>query len=223
MTDEAGGPIDRVPLLGVDAQHESLASPIDRRSDYYRQAAFLAAKDQPKRVRQPLLTIPNVLTFARLVMVPVLVALWYNPHEGARLAAAWVFLGASFTDWLDGYLARRVRDKRHDQLRPCRSTEAVLSPAAQDSHNFRRVPGSRRRQNYVSGCYRWCQLWTVPLLSYWLQLSVTQGGLSQGGHNTGPAHNKPPSPHHRKRHGHTCFGYHLSRDHHVCVEGVGGC
>jgi CDP-diacylglycerol---glycerol-3-phosphate 3-phosphatidyltransferase len=90
-------------------QHESLVSPIDRRSDYYRQAAFLAAKDQPKRVRQPLLTIPNVLTFARLIMVPVLVGLWYSPQEGAKLAAAYVFLGASITDWLDGYLARRVR------------------------------------------------------------------------------------------------------------------
>lgn len=52
---------------------------------------------------EPLWTIPNLLTFSRLGMSVVLFALiaWE-----AWLAALLVFVLASFTDWLDGYLAR---------------------------------------------------------------------------------------------------------------------
>ena len=51
--------------------------------------------------------VPNVLTFARLVAVPVLVAAWFSPSPRAPLACALLFVGASLTDWLDGYIARR--------------------------------------------------------------------------------------------------------------------
>ena len=91
---------------------ESLSSPIDRRSDYYRQRA----REQQPAVQgsqgakpQPLLTAPNVLTFLRLLMVPVLVVLWFLPHRLAPLASALTFIFAAITDWADGYLARRVR------------------------------------------------------------------------------------------------------------------
>jgi hypothetical protein len=52
--------------------------------------------------------VPNVLTFARLVAVPVLVALWFAPLPTGPLWCAALFVGASFTDWLDGYIARQV-------------------------------------------------------------------------------------------------------------------
>lgn len=45
------------------APQESLVSPIDRRSDFYRQQARHIAHPTPER--QPLMTIPNVLTFFR--------------------------------------------------------------------------------------------------------------------------------------------------------------
>lgn len=133
---------------------ESLDSPIDRRSDYYRQQALLqtlkeqvgrpggvfaaacsawgialllagetSTRPQPptppsspsaanptqgKLKPQPLLTPPNVLTFARVALVPLFMLLWHAAHQYASIATAAVFIAASITDWLDGYLARRV-------------------------------------------------------------------------------------------------------------------
>lgn len=95
---------------------ESLSSPIDRRSDYYRQRAREqqpTAQGSQGAKPQPLLTAPNVLTFLRLLMVPVLVVLWFLPHRLAPLASALTFILAAITDWADGYLARRVRPLRY--------------------------------------------------------------------------------------------------------------
>ncbi len=52
-------------------------------------------------------TVPNLLTVARIVMIPLFLAAFYVPVPGSGLAAAGLFGLASFTDWLDGYLARR--------------------------------------------------------------------------------------------------------------------
>lgn len=53
-------------------------------------------------------SIPNLLTGLRIVLIPVLVAVFYlAPLEWRYLASAAVFTVASVTDWLDGYLARR--------------------------------------------------------------------------------------------------------------------
>jgi CDP-diacylglycerol--glycerol-3-phosphate 3-phosphatidyltransferase len=51
--------------------------------------------------------VPNALTGLRLVLVPPFVWLMlYNNGIGWRRAALGVFIVASFTDWLDGHLAR---------------------------------------------------------------------------------------------------------------------
>lgn len=50
--------------------------------------------------------IPNLLTFARVLAVPVSLALIYLPPDRS-MALFWIFLIASLTDLLDGYLARR--------------------------------------------------------------------------------------------------------------------
>ena len=55
-----------------------------------------------------LLTIPNVLTLLRILLIPVLVALTYTAFEWRFWAAAAVFLVAAITDWFDGYLARTL-------------------------------------------------------------------------------------------------------------------
>lgn len=52
--------------------------------------------------------IANVLTFARIIMIPLVVVLFYLPHKWASDAAAWLFIAAAVTDSLDGYLARRL-------------------------------------------------------------------------------------------------------------------
>src|SRR5688500_2981755 len=62
------------------------------------------------------MNLPNSLTIARMVLVPLLVVVLLTEFEGSRiagvpkeLAAAVIFGVASLTDWLDGYLARRRR------------------------------------------------------------------------------------------------------------------
>jgi len=52
--------------------------------------------------------IANVLTFARIIMIPLVVVLFYLPFKWANPAAACVFILAAITDSLDGYLARRL-------------------------------------------------------------------------------------------------------------------
>ncbi len=51
--------------------------------------------------------IANVLTIARLAIVPVFTVFLFVEGEGWRLAALGVFLLASLTDQLDGWLARK--------------------------------------------------------------------------------------------------------------------
>lgn len=52
--------------------------------------------------------IANVLTLARILMIPLVVVLFYMPQPWLKPAAAVVFIAAAITDSLDGYLARRL-------------------------------------------------------------------------------------------------------------------
>jgi CDP-diacylglycerol--glycerol-3-phosphate 3-phosphatidyltransferase len=54
------------------------------------------------------MTFPIILTLLRIALIPVLVLFFYLPYAWASLAAAAVFILAAITDWLDGYLARRM-------------------------------------------------------------------------------------------------------------------
>jgi CDP-diacylglycerol--glycerol-3-phosphate 3-phosphatidyltransferase len=54
-----------------------------------------------------LYNLPNLLTLTRILLIPVFVVLFYLPFTWAPLAATIVFMFAAFTDWLDGYIARR--------------------------------------------------------------------------------------------------------------------
>ena len=61
-------------------------------------------KDKLKKLFTNVWNLPNVLTMIRLLLVPVFVVLFFTDH---RKLALIVFLLASFTDFLDGYLARK--------------------------------------------------------------------------------------------------------------------
>lgn len=55
------------------------------------------------------ISIPNMLTGFRILLIPVLVIVFYfAPVDWRYLASAAVFTLAAVTDWLDGYLARRL-------------------------------------------------------------------------------------------------------------------
>ncbi len=59
------------------------------------------------------LNIPNLLTWLRILLIPVFVAVFYVPDvtltpEHKNLISTVFFLIAAATDWLDGYLARRL-------------------------------------------------------------------------------------------------------------------
>ncbi len=54
------------------------------------------------------LNIPNALTMMRIFLIPVLVLVFYLPFHKHLMVAAVIFAVAAITDWLDGYLARRL-------------------------------------------------------------------------------------------------------------------
>jgi cardiolipin synthase (CMP-forming) len=53
------------------------------------------------------LTIPNVLSFARIATIPALV--WAIVHRGTEEVGLLGFAVVASTDWVDGYIARRTR------------------------------------------------------------------------------------------------------------------
>ena len=53
--------------------------------------------------------LPNLLTLLRIVLIPVFVVCFFLPTGWARDVATAVFVLAALTDWLDGYLARRLQ------------------------------------------------------------------------------------------------------------------
>ena len=57
--------------------------------------------------RETNVNLPNLLTFSRLLLIPIFVLLFSQPTPERSLAAATVFGIAAITDLLDGYLARR--------------------------------------------------------------------------------------------------------------------
>ena len=50
--------------------------------------------------------ITNLLTIVRLLLIPFIIALLYSSSTSFLILALALFLIASFTDWLDGYIAR---------------------------------------------------------------------------------------------------------------------
>ena len=51
--------------------------------------------------------IPNILSLLRIGLIPVLIVVFLLPYESAPTWATVIFIVAAFTDWLDGYLARK--------------------------------------------------------------------------------------------------------------------
>ena len=57
--------------------------------------------------------LPNLVTLLRILLIPLIVGIFYLPdewlsYEGKNIAATATFIVAAITDWLDGYLARKL-------------------------------------------------------------------------------------------------------------------
>ncbi|MCR9191674.1 MAG: CDP-diacylglycerol--glycerol-3-phosphate 3-phosphatidyltransferase [Gammaproteobacteria bacterium] len=51
---------------------------------------------------------PNILTMLRIGMIPIFILIFYLPFAWAHYVAAVIFAVACLTDWLDGFLARKL-------------------------------------------------------------------------------------------------------------------
>lgn len=61
-------------------------------------------------------TLPTILTWTRIIVVPFFVAIYYLPDSlvtmpNKNLIAASIFVFAAVTDYLDGYLARKLKQE----------------------------------------------------------------------------------------------------------------
>ena len=59
------------------------------------------------------LNLPTYLTLMRIALIPVMVAFFYLPWAWAHIMCALIFSVAGITDWLDGYLARKMNQTTH--------------------------------------------------------------------------------------------------------------
>jgi cardiolipin synthase (CMP-forming) len=71
------------------------------------QSAMDSVASKPQAGRPLVLSLPNVLTYLRILAVPAVVACLYgNATHTMRWFALAIYVAACVTDWLDGYLAR---------------------------------------------------------------------------------------------------------------------
>ena len=59
------------------------------------------------------INLPNLLTWLRILLIPLVIGVFYLPsrwlsYEETNLLATVIFVVAAITDWLDGYLARKL-------------------------------------------------------------------------------------------------------------------
>ena len=54
-------------------------------------------------------TIPNILTIIRIALIPIFVIFFYTPFNDHYWVATGIFIVAAITDWLDGFLARYLK------------------------------------------------------------------------------------------------------------------
>lgn len=54
-------------------------------------------------------TIPNIITLGRLTLVPIFILVFFLPYKWSAVFAAAIFLVAALSDFIDGYLARRLQ------------------------------------------------------------------------------------------------------------------
>lgn len=104
----AGGPVDP----GLRAHTSSMAARPQARKLPGMAVRDVATQERRRRARRVgedrILSLPNVVTTIRLVLVPAFVWLLVQPHRRDWFAAAVLLAALGSTDWVDGQLARRL-------------------------------------------------------------------------------------------------------------------
>ena len=57
------------------------------------------------------ITLPTGITLLRIALIPIFVIVFYLPFNWANQVAAAIFGVACFSDWVDGYLARMLKQE----------------------------------------------------------------------------------------------------------------
>ena len=57
------------------------------------------------------ITLPTAITLFRVALIPLFVVVFYLPFSWANVAATSIFFVASVSDWVDGYLARIMKQE----------------------------------------------------------------------------------------------------------------
>lgn len=57
------------------------------------------------------LNIPNLLTYLRILLIPIFILFYYLPNTWSYWVTTGIFVFACLTDWLDGYLARKLKQE----------------------------------------------------------------------------------------------------------------
>ncbi len=55
--------------------------------------------------------LPNILTILRIILIPVFIFFYYLPSPLTHVLSTSIFVLACLTDWLDGYLARKLHQE----------------------------------------------------------------------------------------------------------------
>lgn len=109
------------------------------------------------------MNLPNLLTLLRILLIPILVLAFYLPVSGNRWACAIIFAVAALTDWLDGFLARSLKQtsKFGEFLDPIADklivAVALVLLVADDNLPFLTIPAAIiiGREIVISGLREW--------------------------------------------------------------------
>ncbi|KAL9252612.1 CDP-diacylglycerol--glycerol-3-phosphate 3-phosphatidyltransferase 1, chloroplastic-like protein [Drosera capensis] len=71
--------------------------------------SLLSSSSRGEKEEAKLLTLPTILTLGRVAVIPIFVSTYYVNSWWGTVATTSIFIAAAITDWLDGYIARKMR------------------------------------------------------------------------------------------------------------------